>query len=152
MRRLLRSFRQSCRSPQIEILPWRKTVWRSISGTSWPATSWSHSTIPGKTLCRRKPIWSFSSRSACLAMTSGLCPRPRRSFSLVRAMEKELDPNQYHHFKKWNAPNKVSEAARSWLGIAPQFHLGSAANKDKNPGSLGFYFLLLMGHIVYGHI
>ena len=59
---------------------------------------------------------------------------------------------KYHHFEKWNAPNKASEAARSWLGIAPQFHLGPAANQDKNPGSLGFYFLLLMGQIVYGRL
>jgi hypothetical protein len=59
---------------------------------------------------------------------------------------------QYHHFEKRNAPNKASEAARSWLGIAPQFHLGPAANKDKNPGSLGFYFLLLMGYVVYGSL
>jgi integrase len=66
--------------------------------------------------------------------------------------KKELGPNQYHPFEKRNAPNKASEAARSWLGIAPQFHLCPAANKDKNPGSLGFYFLLLMGQIVYGRL
>ena len=60
---------------------------------------------------------------------------------------KLLGLNQRDHFVTRIPPNKNSRGSFLWLGIEPQFNLGPAANQAKNPGSLGFRYLMLMGYL-----
>lgn len=61
-----------------------------------------------------------------------------------------LKLNRHDKIERLKAPNRESNAAEAWLGIAPRFYDSDDLKSSANPGSFGFRFVMLMGFLAFG--